>query len=588
MPIDALFLTALTEEVGARAALCRVDKVQQPARDTLILQLRGPGGGGRLLLTASPNQPRIHFTDVPQENPAQPPMFCMLLRKHLVGGRLASVTQPRMERLVDLAFDCTDEMGSPTQKHLILEIMGRNSNLILTDGDGRILDCLRRVDFEMSAERQVLPGLYYRQPPRQDKQEIFGQSPESVLALLRAVSGPKQMDRWLLETFGGLSPLVCRELSFRLFGTDGQDLSVLAPEQLPVLAEQLSALLTGLEAEQKVPELLLRDGKPWDFTCMPIRQYGDYIDCETAESFSALLDGFYGRRDQQDRIAQKTQALRKSLTNLRNRTARKLENQRLELEKTHDREQLRRLGDIVTANLHAITRGQPRLTAVDFYDPEMREITIQLDPAVSPQQNAAKYYKSYQKAKTAERVLSEQIAKGETELAYLQSVLDELARAESERDVQEIRQELAEGGYVRDTQGKKRMKLPPSRPMRFRSTEGFVIWVGRNNRQNDQLTLKQAAKGDLWLHTQKIHGSHVIIETNGVQPSDETVTEAMVLAAYYSQARGGQNVPVDYTPVKFVKKPAGAKPGMVVYDRYQTGMVTPDEKLVETLREEQK
>ena len=343
-----------------------------------------------------------------------------------------------------------------------------------------------------------------------------------------------------------------------------------------------------METEPKTPVLLRRAERPWDFSCIPITQYGGAVELCTAESFSQLLDGFYGKRDQQDRIQQKTQALRKNLTNLRNRTARKLENQRLELSKTHDREQLRRLGDILTANLHAISRGQARLEAVDFYDPEMREITIPLDPAISPQQNAAKYYKNYQKAKTAEKVLTEQIAKGETELAYLQSVLEELARAESERDVQEIRQELVEGGYVRDSQGKKRMKLPPSRPMRFRSTEGFVIWVGRNNRQNDLLTLKQAAKGDLWLHAQKIHGSHVIIETNGAQPSDETVTEAMTLAAYYSQARAGQNVPVDYTPVKFVKKPAGAKPGMVVYDRYQTGMVSPDEALVERLREETK
>ena len=508
----------------------------------------------------------------------------MLLRKHLVGGKLAAITQPRMERLVDLAFDCTDEMGSPTQKHLILEIMGRNSNLILTDGEGRILDCLRRVDFEMSVERQVLPGLYYHQPPRQDKQEIFGQTPESVFALLQGWHEGQPFDKWLLDTFGGISPLVCREVTVQIFGAlDAPHRPADGP-----LAGALADALDALERRAKIPQLLLREGKPWDFTCIPVTQYGETVGCETEETFSCLLDRFYGTRDQQERIAQKTQALRKNLTNLRNRTARKLENQRMELTKTHDREQLRRLGDIITANLHAISRGQPRLTAVDFYDPEMREITISLDPAISPQQNAAKYYKNYQKAKTAEKVLTEQIAKGETELSYLESVLGELARAESERDIAEIRQELAEGGYIRDTQGKKRMKLPASRPMRFRSTEGFVIWVGRNNRQNDQLTLKQAAKGDLWLHTQKIHGSHVIVETNGQQPSDETVTEAMMLAAYYSQARGGQNVPVDYTPVKFVKKPAGAKPGMVIYDRYQTGMVTPDEALVERLREEPK
>ena len=584
MPIDALFLTALTEELRPRALGCRVDKVQQPARDTVILNLRGPGGGGRLLLTASPNHPRIHFTDIPQENPAQPPMFCMLLRKHLVGGKLTGISQPRMERLVDLAFDCTDEMGSPVQKHLILEIMGRNSNLILTGGDGRILDCLRRVDLEMSAERQVLPGLYYHEPPRQPKQEIFSQTPGSVLALLQSWPEGKPLDQWLLETFGGLSPLLCRETAFRLLGA----LDAPHPQDLPAVSSHLAAVLSGLETEPKTPVILEKEGRLWDFTCLPICQYGNFVRQQTAEDFSTLLDRFYGRRDQQDRIQQKTQVLRKSLTNLRNRTARKLENQRLELEKTHDREHLRRLGDILTANLHAIRRGQPQLVTTDFYDPEMREITIPLNPAISPQQNAARYYKDYQKAKTAEKVLTEQIAKGETELSYLQSVLEELSRAESERDVQEIRQELVDGGYVRDTQGKKRMKIPPSRPMQFRSTEGFTIWVGRNNRQNDQLTLRQAAKTDIWLHAQKIHGSHVIIETNGAQPSDETVTEAMMLAAYYSQARDGQNVPVDHTPVKFVKKPAGAKPGMVIYDHYQTGTVTPDAAWIARLREESK
>ena len=362
MPFDALFLTALSEELRPRALGCRVDKVQQPARDTVILALRGPGGGGRLLLTAAPNQPRIHFTDVPQENPAQPPMFCMLLRKHLVGGKLAAITQPRMERLVDLAFDCTDEMGSPTQKHLILEIMGRNSNLILTDGEGRILDCLRRVDFEMSAERQVLPGLYYHQPPRQDKQEIFGQTPESVFALLQGWHEGQPFDKWLLDTFGGISPLVCREVTVQIFGALD---APYRPADGP-LAGALADALDALERRAKIPQLLLREGKPWDFTCIPVTQYGETVGCETEETFSCLLDRFYGTRDQQERIAQKTQALRKNLTNLRNRTARKLENQRMELTKTHDREQLRRLGDIITANLHAISRGQPRLTAVDF------------------------------------------------------------------------------------------------------------------------------------------------------------------------------------------------------------------------------
>ena len=581
MPFDALFLTALSEELRPRALGCRVDKVQQPARDTVILALRGPGGGGRLLLTAAPNQPRIQFTDVPQENPAQPPMFCMLLRKHLVGGKLAAITQPRMERLVDLAFDCTDEMGSPTQKHLILEIMGRNSNLILTDGEGRILDCLRRVDFEMSAERQVLPGLYYHQPPRQDKQEIFGQTPESVFALLQGWHEGQPFDKWLLDTFGGISPLVCREVTVQIFGALD---APYRPADGP-LAGALADALDALERRAKIPQLLLREGKPWDFTCIPVTQYGEAVGRETEETFSCLLDRFYGTRDQQERIAQKTQALRKNLTNLRNRTARKLENQRKELAATHDRERLRRLGDILTANLYAVKRGQTKLRAADFYDPEMKEIEIPLNPAISPQQNAAKFYKDYQKAKTAEKVLTEQIVRGEQELAYLASVLDTLTRAESVRDLQEIRAELVSGGYLRQTDRKKQMKLPPSRPMRFVSSDGFGIWVGRSNRQNDELTTKLAAKTDLWLHVQKIPGSHVIIETGGQTPPDRTVTEAMQLAAYYSQARAGQNVPVDYTPVKYVKKPAGARPGMVIYTTYQTAVVTPDAALCEALKE---
>lgn len=587
MPFDAFFLTAVRRELEGSLTGCRIDKVQQPQRDTLILSMRGAAGGGRLLLTASPNHPRIHLTNEPAENPAQPPMFCMLLRKHLTGGRLVSMQQPEMERLLDLTFDCTDEMGSPTRKHLILEIMGRNSNLILTGEDGRILDCLRRVDFEMSEKRQVLPGLYYHLPPTQGKRDPFAVTGEELAALLSAQTAPKRLDGWLLDTFGGLSPLVCRELAFRLTGDLDTDLSVLSAEEKTALAARLLAAFAQLQTMPPQPMLLYRDERPWDFTCLPVTQYGDFIRQEPYDSFSQLLDRFYAARDRADSIRQSSQAIRKTVSNLHARTARKLENQRKELAATHDRERLRQLGDILTANLYAIRRGQTKLRAADFYDPDMKEIEITLNPAISPQQNAAKFYKDYQKAKNAERILTEQIAKGEQELAYLASVLDALTRAESARDLQEIRAELVSGGYLRETDRKKRMKLPPGRPMRFMSSDGFPIFVGRSNRQNDELTTKLAAKTDIWLHVQKIPGSHVIIETNGRTPPDRTVTEAMQLAAYYSQARDGQNVPVDYTPVKFVKKPAGAKPGMVIYTTYQTAVVTPDAALCERLKEKE-
>ena len=585
MPIDAVFLESLRCELQQQLRACRVDKVQQPERDTILLSMRGPNGGGKLLLTASPNHPRIQLTSLSFENPAQPPMFCMLLRKHLTGGRLVSISQPPLERLVELTFDCIDEMGTPCRKKLILEIMGRNSNLILTGADGRILDCLRRVDFEMSEQRQVLPGLYYHLPPAQGKRSPWDVSEEELRALLCAQKTQKMADSFLLETFGGLSPLLCRELAYAVFGQVDLDLSQLTDAQREDAAGKLFDAFDQLHTGKRTPVILVRDERPWDFTCIPIRQYEGLIAQEPQPSFSALLDTFYARRDSLERMRQKTQALRKTLTNLHNRTARKLANQQKELEATFDREHLRRLGDIVTANLHVISRGQARLTAVDFYDPEMKEIDIPLNPAISPQQNAAKFYKDYQKAKTAEKVLTEQIAKGEAELSYLASVLDELSRVESERDMQDIRQELTEGGYLRETGQKKKMKLPASKPMVFRSSDGFEILVGRNNRQNDLLTCKLAQKQDIWLHTQKIHGSHVIIACAPETPPDRTVTEAMQLAAYFSQAREGQNVPVDYTRVKNVKKPAGAKPGMVIYDHYSTAVVTPDAALAEKLRE---
>lgn len=388
---------------------------------------------------------------------------------------------------------------------------------------------------------------------------------------------------WLLDTFGGLSPLICRELSYELFGDIEVEVGELSLETRCAAAEALYGKFQSLLAAPQ-PIMLRKEGKPSDFSFRPIAQYGSYLETAHYDSFSALLDGFYADRDHADRMRQKTQALHKTMVNLRDRTARKLEIQRKELTATYDRERLRQLGDIVTANLHAIRRGQTKLTAVDFYDPDMRQIEIPLSPQISPQQNAAKFYKDYNRAKTAEKMLTEQIAKGEVELDYVNSILDELSRAETEKDVAEIRLELIQGGYVLDTDKKKKMKTQPTRPMEFVSGEGYLIRVGRNNRQNDELTLKQSAKGDLWLHVQKLHGSHVVIQCNGQRPGDDTITEAAQLAAWYSQARESQNVPVDVTPVKQIKKPVGGKPGMVIYHVYNTVYVTPSQEVVERLR----
>ncbi len=578
MPFDAIFLSAVIRELEPAIVGMRVDKIQQPSRDTVLLQMRGKE---KLLLSANVNRPRIHLTQAAFDNPAQPPMFCMLLRKHLSGGRIAALTQPVAERSVTIAFDCTDEMGSPCRKHLILELMGRNSNLILTGADGRIIDCLRRVDFEMSEARQVLPGLFYHEPPQQDKRIPQETDEAQLAALLAAVDSPKRLDKWLLDTFAGLSPLITRELSYCFCGEIDADILTLDRDSLArYLARELT--MTGEQA----PILLLQDGMGKDFSYREIAQYGDFLTQKRCESFSALLDEYYTETDRADRMRQKSQTLRKTVTTLYERTVRKLEIQRKEREETMDRERLRQMGDIVTANLHAIERGQTLLRAENFYDPEMREIEIPLKPNLSPQQNAAKYYKDYAKAKHAEKILTEQIATGETEAEYLGGVLEELSRADNERDLSEIRAELEDGGYIRADRrkGNKQMKQAPSVPLSFSSSDGVRILVGKNNRQNDQLSLKNAHKNDIWLHVQKFHGAHVIIECAGAEVPDETITEAAMLAAYYSEVREGQNVPVDVTQVRNLKKPNGAKPGMVVYERYRTVFVTPDSSLPDRLK----
>ncbi|MDD6024449.1 MAG: NFACT RNA binding domain-containing protein [Oscillospiraceae bacterium] len=583
MPLDAVYLSALADELRTQVIGQKIDKIYQPTRDEVVLALRGREGACRLLLCANTNHPRAHLTDVSVENPASPPMFCMLLRKHLLGGRILEIIQPPMERVLDFSFQCTNEFGDEVQKHLIIEIMGRNSNLILTDPEGRIIDCVRRVDYEMSEQRQVLPGLYYHLPPTQNKINPLTASLEEISGLLSAVSTPTRPDSFLMDHFTGLPPLICRELIHR-FDSDLEDLNPLSPASRYTLAAHLRAEFQRIAGGCERPYVLLKNGTPWDYTYLPISQYGALVESQPAESFSAVLDQFYAKRDAAARMKSKSQAIVKSVTNLRNRTARKLENQKKELAATADRDTYRIRGELITANLYRMEKGATKLVCENYYDPELKEVEIPLNALLTPQQNAAKYFKDYNKAKTAEIYLTGQIANGQIELEYLESILDELSRAETEKDLTDIRAELIAGGYLRNTDRKKKMKTPPSKPMEFMSSSGMHIRVGRNNTQNDQLTLKSSFKYDMWLHTQKIHGSHVIISCDGQEPDEDTLIEAAMLAAYYSQARESQNVPVDYTIVKNVKKPSGAKPGMVIYDHYNTVYVDPDPALAEQLK----
>ena len=572
MPLDALCLTAVAGELRRSLLGGKIDKIYQPAREELLLCIRGRGENVRLLLSANPGHPRAHLTTRNRENPDTPPMFCMLLRKHLLGGRILELKQPPMERLLDFRLETIDELGDRVERRLVLEALGRNSNLILLDGEGRIIDCLRRVDGDMSRQRQVLPGLFYRLPPAPDKLDPMALDGEG---LRRALDNPtgREADKLLLDTFNGLSPLIARELAFRA-GGDGEP-----------LARELEKLLDAVRREDFAPYLLVREGKGTDVTFLPILQYGPQTESRRQESFSQLLDGFYEEREQMERVRQRGQDLVKSVTSARDRTARKLANQEKELEATETRERQRELGDLLTSNLHAMQKGMSTFRAVDYYDPEGKQTDIPLDPLLTPQQNAAKYYTAYNKAKTARQMLALQMEKGRRELEYLNSVLENISLAEGERDLQEIRQELAETGYLRRPgKAKDRGRKVSGKPMEFRSSAGLRISVGKNNSQNDRLTTKQAYKSDLWLHTQKIHGSHVILWLEGGGADARSLTEAAQLAAYFSQARDGKKVPVDYTPVKYVKKPAGARPGMVVYSTYQTAVVDPDPELAKRLR----
>ena len=566
MAFDAVFLSAVLEEIRARCLGARVDKIHQPSRDTLILHLRCREGREKLLFAANPTAPRLHLTTASPENPAEPPMFCMLLRKHLLGAKLTEVSQIPMERAAAFTFDCTDEMGFPVQKKLVAELMGRTCNLYLLSPEGRILDCLRRIGLDESAKRAALPGLNYQLPEPIDKQNPMEDVDYS--GLLTQNGADLLCDR-LMDTLGGLSPLVCREAALFAAGSVDARISDL---DVAAAAEKLELFFREHCLHPAPYCYCLPDGTPKQFAFCPIRQYGS---CTRAESFGALLDSYYTLRDRKDAMRQKSQAVRKTVQNLCTRLTRKLAIQEKELEATYDRERLRQLGDILTANLHRVVKGQSVVSCEDFYDEEMKTVDIPLSPVLSPQQNAAKFYKDYTRMKNAEKELTHQISLGETELQYLKSVLEELNRAQTEAELEEIRRELQDGGYLRQESGKKRIRQEKLKPMAFTSTDGYPIYVGRNNRQNEELTFRTARKDDLWCHASRVHGSHVIIACGGTTPPDNTITQAAQLAAYYAETTGGRNVPVDVTTVKQVKKIPNGKPGMVIYHTYKTVIANP-------------
>ena len=528
MPLDAVFITELGRELSETLTGMKIDRVHQPEKDTVVLALRGSGGGARLLLCFGSGSARICLTQAEYENPAQPPMFCMLLRKYLLGARITAVTQPEMERMLLLELAAFDEMGEPVKRTLAVELLGRNANLILVDGEGRIVDAARRVDEEMSPLRQLMPGLRYRLPPRPEPGK-----------------------------FSGLSPLIRREMEWR----------------------GLPQTIEGLEGLERTPTMLLEDGKPKDFTFLPILQYGPQVESVTYPGWSALLEAFYAEKDRTEHLKSRAKSLTKLVRGAKNRTEKKLALRMQELAATADREEDKRRADLITANIWRMKPGMASVTVEDFYQEGSPEVTVPLDPRKSPQQNAARYYKQYTKKKTAREHLTALIRENETEAEYLASIAAELDRAQSQTDLDVIRQELVQAGYVKEPRSRGKRREKTAQPMRFVTSSGLEVLVGRNNLQNDELTLRTARRTDLWLHAQKIHGSHVILRCEGTEPDEKSVYEAACLAAFYSEAGQAGHVAVDATLARFVKKPKGARPGMVIYTDQRTIVAEPRKEI---------
>lgn len=580
MALDGIFLSKIKNELLNKAVGLRVDRVNQPTRDEILLNLRGKGCSYRLLFCVRADSPRVHFTSHPIDNPPVPPMFCMLMRKYLTGALIKNIRQQEMDRILFVDFDSTNEIGDKIELSLCIEIMGKYSNLILIN-NGRVVDSIKRVDITTSSVRQILPGIEYRLPPSQGKLNIESENIDFIYERILSQKD-KLLSSAVINVVQGVSPVVSRELAYRVTFEDSI-VSELTDEQKNILKSELSYIKNTLHSSDEFYMLTEENGKPKDLSHYDIRQYSGKLTVKVYRSPSELLDDFYFERDRINRINHRGHELIKLINNLIDRTSRKIAVQSEELKKCRDKETLRLYGELILANLYRLTKGVSYYEAENYYD-ECKLIKIPCNPALSPTENQKKYYKDYRKAQTAEKMLEKLIEDGKNEIIYLESVLDELSRADTDSEISLIRQELAQGGYIKNIKGKKQ-KLPKELPpLEFCSSDGFRILVGRNNVQNEKLSLKTALKSDMWLHTQKIPGSHVIIFGDSREISDEAIEEAAVIAAYHSKARESTLVPVDYTRVKALKKPNGGKSGMVIYHEYYTIIVNPDKEAVEKLR----
>ena len=568
MPLDGFTLGLIARELND--ALCggRIDRIIQPERDELIFTVRNGGANHQLLLSASAGCARAHLTNVKKNSPLEPFNLCMLMRKHLIGGRIYEIRQAEADRILEIEIEHLDELGDRTRKTIVCEFMGKHSNLIFTGADGRIIDSARRVSEAISSVREVLPGLRYERPPAHGKIPFDQLSEDALYAALRDKGGP--LNKLISACISGMSSQTARELIFRACGNEDAHIEEC---DLDAVCASIAAELHHIPNELSPAVLYGADGRPVDAIAFPYRSRA-HLRSEAFPTISAAMDEFFRSRDRAERIAQKSAAIHRTLKNNIERCEKKLALQREALLGSERMEEYRVSGELLTANLHLAEKGMKSVSLPNYYDPELKEIEIPLDVKLSPAQNAQRYFKLYQKARNARTLAAEQIEKTSEELAYLEGQMDNLGKCSGESELAELRDELEKFGYVRRVTNRRQMKqLPPSQPMKFTAPSGATILVGKNNLQNDKLTFS-ADPNEIWLHAKDMPGSHVIIV--GENPDDETIVYAAKLAAAYSKGANSSNVPVDYTRRRFVKKPSGAKPGFVIYTNQRTLFVTPE------------
>ena len=572
MAFDACMMRATLEEFTESFPEAKIEKVLQPANDEIDIVIHHQKKSSRLLFNVGPNAPRLQLTAKVKENPLKAPMFCMFLRKRLQGAKITGVSQPGFDRIATFSVSGYDEMGFSTDMKIVCEIMGKYANFILLDSDDKIISALKIIDFAASTIRQVLPGLKYKAPAMQEKLSPLEIDRDVFFARLEAFPPEKSGEKFITSTYSGIATQIAHELVFR--ATGGVDVPV-SEIDAAGFYEVFSDWQNLLLEHRYTPTVALDStGRPIDYSYMDISYLGSYATYRKFDTLSELFDLYFAEKDRLEKIHQRARDIRILISNAKSRTEKKLLIQREALADSEKAEDYKRRGDLITANIYRIKRGDKILKAQDYYDENCPEVTVELDERLSAAANAQRMYKLYNKCKTAKAVLTEQIAKWEEELLYLDSVQSFLDSAETEQDISDLRDELYSAGYASRMKGYKPPKVSRSKPLEFVTTDGMTLYVGKNNVQNDRLTFKVAEKDDIWFHVKDLPGSHVILVTEGREPTDRDYTEAAGIAAGYSKATSDL-VAVDYTRVKNIKKPAGAKPGFVTYKTNYTAFVKP-------------